>query len=574
MVIKKLPQYLINKIKAWEIIERPYSVVKELMENSLDAWADEIIVFIKNWWKTNIKIEDNWTWIDISDLEMTVERYATSKISEENDLQNISSYGFRGEALASISEISKFKIQTKTSKEEIWYELLKISDQLIINKIPFHKNSWTIVYVDDLFFNTPVRKKFLKKDNTEWNYIYSTFIDFALSNHEKSFTLIKDDKVCLKLTKSDSLLNRILDIYKKWWESNLKIVENGDKDLKIYWLISDASLTFNTPNNIKIYVNKRPVIDKILKKSILSSYDRQIPYWEYPFVVLFLEIDSKLIDVNVHPKKEEIRFLDPGSVFNFVKQSISKTFQDNQINYSTLNSSTKKPFQKNYTSSNTNSLKNTIFDQTSQLNFEFEDNIWYKNTINNEVENKILDYQIIWQIFDSYIVFQNNNEIFFADQHALAERIKFEKMKKDKKNTSPEILLTPIICEVIKNIDLEKKIEELWWIGFDVSKFWDNKLIFYSVPKFLVDYKVDLNKLLDNIILMDQVTMDIMIDRVFATKACKVSIKAWQVLSMEEMRNLIKDGFENIEGMFSCQHWRPSIVKMKKEDINKLFDRN
>lgn len=587
-IIQKLPQHLINKLKAWEIVERPYSVVKELIENSIDAWANEIILEISDWWKKLIKVEDNWNWIIFDDLNLTIEHHATSKIKNEEDLYNISTYGFRWEALASISQVSKFMIQTKAIENWEWrmennlgYELSKIWNEVYTKQIPFAKNHGSIIYVEDLFFNVPVRQKFMKSAQTEFNYILDLFLDFALVNYDKRFVLIKDGKTYMSLEAKSDLLDRIFDIYKKDWESHIKIVENWDGDLSLYGVTSDSTLTFPTPDNIKIFVNRRPVQDKIIKKSILESYDRQIAPWNYPLTVLFLEVNPTMVDVNVHPRKIEVKFLDPNSIFNFVRQSIQRVFGENKISSWNFGFVDYSKSSKQFNFSGNNNYGWFYNEKTPQpqsgFDFEFNKNIytqvwWEKNF---EVNSSWIDFKIIGQIWHSYIVLQWNEELFFVDQHAVAERIMFEKLKKEVWNTwiISEMILNPITITYSKNIDITEKLNQLNNLWFDISEFGDNKLVIYSIPKAFVDYKIDIDALVNKLLYLENIDLNIILENIFATKACKASIKAGQKLSMEEMQNLIKDWFTYIDQMFVCQHGRPSFVKVDKSEIEKLFDR-
>lgn len=594
--IKILPQHIINKLKAWEIVERPSSIVKELIENSLDAWADEIILEISDWWKSLIRVEDNWVWIHQKDLWMSIEHHATSKILDENDLYNISTYWFRWEALASISEVCKFRIQSKISESKVANELIKIWKDVNINQIAFAKDHGTIIFIEDLFINIPARQKFLKSSQTEWTYIYDIFLDFALLNYDKKFTIIRDFKTFMILEPCNDLLDRIISIYKKEWQKNFKILEQWDEKLHLYGVISDSLLTYNSMNNIKFFVNKRPVQDKIMKKSVMDAYNRQLPHGEYPFVLLFLDIDPSMVDVNVHPRKIEVKFIDPWSIFNFVNNSIKSCFGVNKISWVDIGAlesgigwgswssafwGFKKDLLWTYNNKKEEFLGSLSWDNKQwfvQQNLD----LWYKHNIfwdskqlNITIQTHWYDFRIIWQIWDSYILLETQNGIFIADQHAIAERILFEKLRKQTKQSwlRKEIIMNPITISVSKNIELEEKLENLNWLWFDVSEFGENKLVVYAVPKVFVEYKIDIELLIDKIIPMDHISLDILLDEILATKACKSSIKAWQKLSIEEMQRLIKDWFENIPDAFVCQHGRPSFVKIDKSDIEKLFDR-
>lgn len=584
MAIQRLPQYLINKLKAGEIIERPASVVKELIENSVDAGATSILLEIRDGGNTLIKVEDNGSGILAQDIDLAIDRYATSKIIDEQDLLNISTYGFRGEALASISEVSKFKIQTKTADVQIGDEITKIWKDIFKKNIPLDKEHWTKIFVEDIFFNTPVRKKFLKSAITEYRYIYEIFVNFALVNYNINFKLIKDDKLILDLPAKDDHFSRIFDIYKKDREKHIKIVEKQDKNFQIYWVISDASLSFPSPDNIKIFVNKRIINDRIIKKAIIEAYYRQIAVWSYPLATIFWEINPELVDVNVHPRKIEVKFLDPNSIYNFTKQAIEQTLSKDKFSSGTFqslvtNTSSDFGFKDQYKSQNTQQQWWLDLDIRPQILWNSQDG--FNNLLNfeNSLDSGVNDNsttKILWQIWDSFIVIEDGDFLYFVDQHVIAERILFDQMKREtsEKGLHAEILLDPITIDISKNIDISTKLESLNQLWFDVSLFGENKIILYAVPNIFVKYKIDLDILINKIIYLENINLDIVLDQIFATKSCKAAIKAGEKLNFEQMKRLIQDWLQKIDGMFVCQHGRAGVIKIPKQDIEKLFGRN
>ncbi len=437
------------------------------------------------------------------------------------------------------------------------------------------------------FFNTPVRKKFLKSAITEYRYIYEIFVNFALVNYNISFKLIKDDKLILDLQAREDHFTRIFDIYKKDREKNIKIVEKQDKDFQIYGIISDASLNFPSPDNIKIFVNKRIVNDKIIKKAIIEAYYRQIPVGTYPLATVFWEIRPDLVDVNVHPRKIEVKFLDPNTIYNFTKQAIEQTLSKDKFSSGTFtnlvnNSSRDFAFKDQYKSQNTNQQSWLDLDIKPQIIWNNQNGFEFGNS-ENPFENKDINLtveftnaKIIWQIWDSFILVESEDYLYFIDQHVIAERILFDNMKKEaqEKGLYAEILLDPITIDISKNIDISTKLESLNKLWFDLSLFGENKIIIYAVPNIFVKYKIDLDILINKIIYLENITLDVVLDQIFATKSCKAAIKAGEKLNFQQMKNLIQDWFTNIEGMFVCQHGRAGVIKIPKHDIEKLFGRN
>lgn len=587
MAIHKLPEYMINRLKAWEVVERPSSVIKELVENSLDAWANHIKITVNDWGKSLISVEDNWTWIELSDMDLLLERYATSKINWEQDLYNLQSYWFRGEALASISEVSKTSIISKTAYSEIATKLTKSQENVVMKHVPVGFKNWTVVSIQDLFYNVPARLKFLKSPQTEYFYCYNYFVEVALFHYEKHFTLLKNNKIAFDLPPADWLMERVLQIRRKDRSKYLKFVESENENIRIQWIISDAWLTFGSTETVKIYVNGRPVVDKIIKKALLDSYNRQISPGEYPFAVLMLTVKPSFVDVNVHPKKLEVKFLDPNSVFSLVQESVKKTLGINKIVdvEHTISSFWANKWndlsdQKNGGGdAKVESLFNPdsppppsdqsrfSYIQPSTMGFSGQD--FHKEFFHEQLWN----YQVVGQVWSRYIVLSNKDSLYYVDQHALAERIAFEKMKKSAWYVKSELLLQPLSIDIPKRWDIQEKIDQINDLWFDSSLLSENKIIIYAVPQIFSVYKIDIEKLFTYILALEKITFDHILDAIFATKACKTSIKAWDSLSYEQMIRLLKDGFEYIEGMFVCQHWRPFFVKIDKKTIDKFFDR-
>lgn len=590
MAIAKLADYVINRLKAWEVVNRPSNVLKELVENSIDAWATNLEINIVDWGKNLISVQDNWEWIQLSDMDLLLERYATSKLKTDDDLLSLSSYWFRWEALASIAEVSKITVLSKTAYSEIGTKLTKRWTEKIVNHQPVPFKNGTVITVEDLFYNVPARLKFLKSTQTEFYYCYNYFVDVALWHHDKDFIFKKNDKVVFDLKATDDLIDRINEIFKKDWKNNLKTLDYSDDDLTITWVVSDPTIRFWSSENIKIYVNSRPIQDKIIYKAIMDAYNRQISPWEFPFVVLKLDIKPELIDVNVHPSKMQVKFVDSQKIYQLVYNSVYKCLSDNKITSvvhdfiwsensgSTQNYYNKTPWQNVFLGSrdfNNKSEDNIFWFQEQKIKgsplsnnqtFDFYDD---SKTYSNP---DIWDYQIVWQLWNTYIVLQSNDALYYIDQHALAERIAFENMKKAT-SLKKELLLQPVKFSVTDIPDLQEKITQLNELWFDCSLLSENVMVVYAVPNIFITYPVDLETLFNYVLYLEDINFNHVLDGVFATKACKTSIKAWHKLSYEQMANLIKEWFDSIEGMFVCQHWRPFFVKIEKGSVDKMFDR-
>ncbi len=582
MAIHRLPDYIINRLKAWEIVQRPASVIKELVENSLDAGAENIEICINDWWKSLISVQDDWSGIELSDMDLLLERYATSKINNEEDLFNIKNYWFRWEALASIAEVSKTTVISKTTYSEIWTKLTRRGAENIIKNVPVGFEHWTFISIEDIFYNVPARQKFLKSAQTEFYYCYNYFVDIALRHYNKRFVLKKNDKIVFDLTPQEWLLARITDIYKKDRSANLLDINYTDDRLTLWWVVSDSSLRFGSAENIKIYVNSRPIEDKVIKKALMDAYYRQIMPGEYPLAILILDVKTDMVDVNVHPSKLQVKFRDSRKIYEVIYESVKTALSWNKI--ASVSMEFKRPDIAKWSEFNlvvwTDKQNNAdkfiqegLISPNEISNFSVHGSGFVDFEEEKIFENEFIwEYKLVWQMRNSYIVLEDKDSVYYIDQHALAERIAFEKMKKEK-SLNPEILLQPLKFDVINIPDSQDKISQLNQLWFDISLIGENVIAVYAVPKVFVIYPVDLSKLLNYVFYLEKITYDNVLDWIFATKACKTSIKAGHRLSMQQMANLVKEWFDNIEGMFVCQHGRTFFVQVEKNNIDKMFDR-
>ncbi len=577
MAIRRLPEYLINRLKAGEIVERPASILKELVENSLDAWATQITIDIHDGGKSLISVEDNGSGIELSDMELLFERYATSKIYGEQDLFNLSSYGFRGEALASIAEVSKTTVISKTAYSEIGTKITKLWMDPIIKHQPVGFAHGTIVTIQDLFYNVPARLKFLKSSQTEFFYCYNYIVDIALMHPDKTFIFKKNDKIVFDLQPRDSLMERLQDIYKKDRSQHVKELQHTIEELSLYGVVWNAQLLFWSAENIKIYVNKRPVQDKVIKKALMDAYYRQIAPNEYPLAILMIDAKPSFVDVNVHPRKLEVKFADSRKVYDVIYSNVQKALGEQRVStisqqFSRLEvSSSPTPVVEQNSMFGVNdfaTVSQPVVTQTAAFTtVEQQEQLWDK---------EIGDYKVIGQLWNSYILVESNDSLFYIDQHALAERILFEKIKKwinTSESPSSEILLQPIIIEIANIPNIDEKLDQINTLGFDASRIGENKVAIYSVPQVFSIYKIDMEKIFNHILYLETITFDHILDKIFATHACKVSIKAGDRLSLPEMANLVREGLQAIQGLFVCQHGRPFFIKTPKSDIDKFFDR-
>lgn len=603
MAIQKLPQYLINQLKAGEIVERPASIVKELIENSLDACATELVIELSAWGKDRIIVRDNGSWVDKDNLPRMIERYATSKIHEADDLLSLDSYGFRGEALSAIAEVSTFVVQTKVIGDTTGCELKRQWSEYAITPVAFAWEHGTHVIVDKLFASIPVREKYLKSDATEWKYIRQLIITYSLIHFDKIRTLIHNNKQAFHLPAHTSVMERAGHLFQVSRESKRTPFEYKDQQLHCRGLRGDASLHFPTSQHVYLVVNGRTVTDKLLRKAVLTAYQRQIVPWSYPFVILFLEVDPAVVDVNVHPRKMEVTFLDPWSIFNLVKQTIWWSLGDQKVSYSAFN---KNPIQgKGRNKSGEWRVQNGeerkwwvwskqsdhIISGMQQFGQRRREQWWVQDLLlTDRTDHEWRSYgglrlggheiQIVWQLHAMYILAESQQWMILIDQHALAERVTFEKMRTEtkQKGFTPEVMLTPLTIDWVLS---DTQTTVLNQIGFDVSAISAKKSVIYAIPSIFQKYSIDLWLLLQCLEWIDLVgdtepyaVFGLILDEIMWMKACKASIKAWQRLSTLEMEQLIRDASGIIDGLFVCQHGRPSVVLIPKNELDGLFDRH
>lgn len=595
MSIHLLPQHLINKLKAGEIVERPAAVVKELLENSLDAGATKIGVWIEDGGKQLIKITDNGSWIVSSELPLAVARYATSKITSEQDLEQIHSYGFRGEALAAIGEVSILRLQTRACDEEltagIGFELSRIGDERTTKQIPFSEEHGTTVIIQELFGNVPARKKFLKSTTTERYHIRNLLLNYLLVHRDKDRQIRHQGKSIRSVSAVGSFLERVQTLTNQERSKHLRPFETGSDELQLRGILWDAALHFSAPEQLRFFVNRRPVDDKIIKKALLQVTRRQLPAGMYPFAYLFVDIDPKLLDVNVHPRKSEVKFLDPGGMFTLVTKTIEAQLGDQKVSYAAF---TKWPVQygkgyNSFTSRSWSSFPIDLIKQQHGYQSASSGNLFPDDAIPTDLLLEGEPVQIVGQLRQTYILASSMTGFYLIDQHALAERVTFERLKKAAAEDwfTSHILLQPIVVQVPTETDVDAWSELLAPLGIDCSPFGSGKMIVHAVPEVFVTYTLDIQLLFNHLLNQQeklfgdlqevaarpQELLGLILEEIFGMKACKASIKAGQQLSMPEMQQLLRGAAQEIPGMFVCQHGRPCVMRIPREEIETLVGR-
>lgn len=624
--IKILDSLTIQKIAAGEVIENPSSIVKELVENSLDANSKNIIIEINNGGKKLIRITDDGDGIDRRDLPIAFERHSTSKLNTIDDIYNIMSLGFRGEALASISSVAKMEVLTKTAKSQGGSHAI-IEEGKIISLDMAGCPKGTTMIVRDLFYNLPVRKKFLKSDIAEGNYINDIINKLALGNSNVSFKFIRDNKTVLQTTSSDNLLNTIYTVLGKDFSKNLIPINYQDDYIKIDGFISNNNLYRGNRGHQFLYMNGRYIVNYAIAKAIENRYKSLIPINRFPAFILNIYIDPSEVDVNIHPTKQEIKFIDNnrviGTISNIVEESIMSSLyipkmklknnekekkeetkdipklfdyeeseiskdiviKDFTIAKDSLNNSSKEvhysPFEySKFENININSIykdKNTD-DKTPENNI-IKDEIKEDNAIIEEqkIQDDLLDINPIGRVFNTYIIAESKNEekLYFIDQHAAHERIMYEKYKEEYENEKINIqqLMFPEIIE-LNNMEMNKfmvNIELFRSLGFELEEFGPNSVALRGVPMlFGTPKSKDLFlDILDNLDSNIQSNYDTKMDKIMKI-ACTNAIKSGDKISDIEIMALIKD-LKECNNPFTCPHGRPTIIEITKKHIEKEF---
>jgi len=597
MTIKILSNSTINKISAGEVIERPSSVVKELVENSIDAGATKIEISLECAGKNLIVIQDDGIGMSKEELELAILRHATSKL-DEDDLLNITSFGFRGEALPSIGAISKFKITSKAREQNAAYSL-SINGGVIDPTIPASLNGGTKIEVRDLFFATPARLKFLRADRTELNASIDVIKKIALAHPNIAFTLTHDGKELIKVrrqtsTMEENITNRITEIISPEFIENSALVSYAREGIEIYGYTALPTYNRASAEDQFLFINNRPVKDKILNIALKVAYQDYLARDRHPVAALFLKVDPHFVDVNVHPAKTEVRFHDPnlirGLVISSIKDALNKTSNRvstaasvQALGYMRPTVQTSGFYEKNETQARFQMPQNRPIQSTPRIDYALVASS--PQAIVEEVitEQTTTDFPLgaaKAQLHGTYIISQTNDSIIITDQHAAHERIGYERIKEQiaKNGLIRQRLLIPAIIELPDTAraellnDNKTTLEQL---GLTFEKFGEKSIIVSEMPSLVGDINPQtlILDLADHLLsLGENIALTELIEHVTETYACHYAIRAGRKLSAEEMNGLLRQ-MENTPFSGQCNHGRQTYVELKLADIEKLFGR-
>ncbi len=595
--IIELDELAINMISAGEVIERPAAVVKELIENSIDANATSLQITFSHGGKSFIKVTDDGWGIEKSQLDLAIRSHSTSKL-KRNDLENIRTLGFRGEALSSISAVSKLVLRSKAKGEKEAAELIATNGKLLEIR-PAALQQGTVVEINDLFFSTPARLKFLRSDRVETQAIYDVVKRQALVNPEVGFFLQEvgknKDKVFLDLLPEkgeDMFLKRIQAILSADFSENSIEIASRREGYSVFGQISLPTNTVSSTANQYFFVNGRPLKDKQLNGALKAAYFDFIGKGRHPSAVIYLWCSLDLIDVNVHPMKSEVRFKSPSDVKSLIVRCVNEAFiqnglKSNKLLSSRISKSFSLPTEKSIwrIDEPLNSFdKQKNENPIGQKSFSSE-NSWSSGKIdgNNNRDNEGAENFRLGlakaQVHLNYILAQTKDGLVIVDQHAAHERITYEKLKLNfiNKRTESQSLLLPEIIELPSSeheviLEAAEKLKE---IGFEIENFGDSAICVRGVPALITtsDLKSLINDIIDEILTTGAtVSIDNRIDAILSRIACHGSIRLGRSLNAAEMNALLRS-IETTPFSAQCNHGRPTFVELKLNDIEKLFGR-
>ena len=594
--IVKMPQHLANMIAAGEVVERPSSVVKELVENAIDAKSNSIKVILKNGGIDEIKIIDDGIGMDSDDVTMCFLPHATSKIKTEYDLFRINTLGFRGEAIASIASVSTMQIISSQNGNEGYQVTYKAGVKQSSGVT--NSNKGTTVTVSGLFFNTPARLKYLKPAKSELSSISYLMDRIALSHPNIRFTLINDDKVIMQTTASNSSPHLMGEIYGLDVAKNILESEYTDDGYKAKLTIAKPSIYRSNKLEITLICNNRFVKNFDITNTVIEAFNTYLPIGKYPIAVIYLEIDPLLIDVNVHPSKTEIKISNIESICQRLLQEIKNLLKEDILIPTRQIADTPKEQYKKASIFDMLGDKPKLFDEPvkynapkEEISFDVDVNEVLNVDVKPQAEAKVepekvieikkpkLPYmEYVGTVFGTYLIFQNSDGMYLIDQHAAAERINYEKYYKilGNENQPTTELLIPIAVSFTKSeaLYVEQNLDKFKAIGFDLDQSGESDYILRSIPLWakLDDLEGIIYDILNIMIRNKEVNVIRFRDHIAKQISCKASIKANHSINRMEIDSLLKQ-LNDCENPYTCPHGRPSIIKLTLNEIETMFER-
>lgn len=603
--IQVLPEELCNKIAAGEVVERPSSVVKELLENSLDAGASDILIELESGGKKLIRISDNGCGMSRQDAFLSLERHATSKIRTDTDLFALQTLGFRGEALASIASVSRLRLRTCASDDGLGQEVyaeggaIKRADELGLPR-------GTVIEIRNLFFNMPARSKFLRKEQTELGHAADVVTKQALANPGVSFRLKHNDRTLLDLRREKGVRERVAALLGRSLLTDLLEVDRqaGD-DLQLSGLISQPQLTRSAASHIYTFINGRYIRDRVVQHAVMDGYRHLLMKGRYPVVVLFLQIDPAQVDVNVHPTKHEVRFREQALVHDFIVQALQQTLRPAdwvaQAQQHEIEDSAETAVDATVIAPPTAYAASRERVSEAQVSYQAAaerplppvvpapENTMSITSVPPPAEQFALpvtdgkgffsSLQLLGQYHQSYLLCQDGDDLLLIDQHAAHERIGFEKLRKSygSGTLASQSLLFPEILELDfrSAAALNENCQELERLGFEIEPFGGKSFALKTIPQLLPNRQagqlvIDVALELERIGRTGQLQESI--DEILIMMACHGVIRANQALSAEESRALLRE-LDQVDFKANCPHGRPVLQRLTLTEIERKFRR-
>ncbi len=563
MTIHVLSSDVISKIAAGEVVERPSSVVKELIENSLDAGAAQVSIEVSGGGTQLIRVSDNGSGISGDEIELAFERHATSKITSESDIEGISSLGFRGEALPTIASVADVSVLTKY-RDEMTGTAIRLENGVLINKASQGCPQGTTINVKNLFQNVPARLKFLKSASTESGHISQTVAQYSLAFPEVKFTLVMNGRTSLRSPGNGSLRDALVEVY--GLQTGQSMLEITGGDVSVSGFVSPSSVSRSNRNYLSFFVNRRWVQSKALNFAVEEAYQNMLMTGKHPIVALNISLPSGEIDVNVHPAKREIKFRNEREVFTAVQKAVRETL----VGFSPV------PSMRISSSLSASPAPTSIpFPSTGGLqsaNTELPVLQPYHRT---EPSAQLPILRVIGQLQNSYVLGEGPDGMYIIDQHAAHERVRFEKIRREQEMRSVEVqgLLEPISIDLTAQqselINSEGKL--LTETGFTLEQFGERTFLLRAVPTVLKQQDVIpvLTEILD---FLEDGQRSEWQERIAASLACHGAIKAGQALDQREMEELLRQ-LEGTASPRTCPHGRPTVIHLSSAHLEREFGR-
>lgn len=600
--IMKLPKSVANRIAAGEIIERPASMLKELLENAVDSGADNIEVSVEEAGIKTMIVEDNGSGIAFEELPLAITHHATSKIYSIEDLDNIYTLGFRGEALASIGDVTNLEIVSKNIDEKTGGKIVVEAGKILEHK-PYASVNGTKITAKNLFFNIPARYKFLKHISREFYLVKEVFDMEALVQPNITMKLYNNGKLVNSYLKVDNLKDRIENyLNDSNVFSNLIELNIEKNDINIYGLFSNSKISQSMRKNNFIFLNNRPIENRVIAYAIKNAYSNSIPKERYPFFFLYINVDTNKVDVNVHPSKKEVRIKNErdisGIIYNAIYNNINSVNNFSSVNIEVdidKDITPTFPIQNNVTTNNSsnnfnhteNNYSHTVFNNNELVSNVSYDNVFNRDDVNNnnlEPQKNNIEFgeyvKAVGQVFSSYIIAERGNEMYIIDQHAAYERLNYERIYKTLMSGKLEYEKLLIPCEIEYRdyeIDiLNSSKEQIESIGIKFESNSKNSIIIDEVPIYIPkNQKIDkiIKDILDIYISKESNnSLEKLIKHTCSTISCKYSPKAGDKLSLNDMQTLL-DLLEEENILTNCPHGRPFVLRLSKDYLDKKFFR-